>query len=68
MQRTQEEMRQELLGRAAADDAFRTRLIEDPKSAIKEAIVAGHTEEDYGWYTAPTEPHTHYEGGPVHGG
>jgi len=106
MQRTQEEMRQELLGRAAEDDAFRTRLIEDPKSAIKEAlnvdlpdtvtvqvhedsalsahlvlppssalsdqdleaIAAGHTEEDYGWYTAPTEPHTHYDGGPVHGG
>ena len=107
MQRTQEEMRQELLGRAAADDAFRTRLIEDPKAAIKEAlnvdlpdtvtvhvhedsalsahlvlpptaalgdadleaIAAGHDYEEtgFGWYRTPTGPHTHYEGGPVHG-
>ena len=106
MQRTQEEMRQELLGKAAADDAFRARLIEDPKAAIKEAlnvdlpdtvtvhvhedsamsahlvlppsaalgdedleaIAAGHTHEYLmGWYKTSTGPHTHYEGGPVHG-
>ena len=36
--KTHEEMRTELLGKVAEDDAFRARLIEEPKAAIKEAL------------------------------
>ena len=36
--RTQEELRAELIAKAAADDAFRTQLVDDPKAAIKEAL------------------------------
>ena len=36
--KTHEEMLAELIGKAAADDGFRARLVEDPKAAIKEAL------------------------------
>ena len=36
--KTHEEMLEELIGKAAADDGFRARLVEDPKAAIKEAL------------------------------
>ena len=36
--KTHEEMRAELIGKAAGDEAFRRRLVEDPKAAIKEAF------------------------------
>ena len=36
--KTHAEMRAELIGRAAADDGFRTKLVEDPKAAIKEVL------------------------------
>ena len=36
--KTHEEMRAELIGRATRDEAFRQRLVEDPKAAIKEAL------------------------------
>ena len=36
--RTQEELRAELLAKAAGDDGFRAKLIDDPKAAIKEAL------------------------------
>ena len=36
--KTHEEMRTELLGKVAEDEAFRARLIEEPKAAIKEAL------------------------------
>ena len=35
--KTHQELRAELIGRAAADDGFRTRLTADPKAAVKEA-------------------------------
>ncbi len=38
MTKTHEEMRVELIKRAAADEGFRARLIDDPKAAIKEAL------------------------------
>ena len=36
--KTHEEMLEALIGKAAADDGFRARLVEDPKAAIKEAL------------------------------
>jgi len=36
--KTHEELRAELISKAAADDSFRTGLLEDPKAAIKEAL------------------------------
>lgn len=36
--RTQEELRAELIAKAAADDGFRAKLVDDPKAAIKEAL------------------------------
>ena len=36
--RTHEELRAELLARAAGDDGFRAKLVEDPKATIKEAL------------------------------
>ena len=51
--KTQEALRAELIGKAAADDGFRARLVEDPKAAIKEALdlalpesVAVHVHEE----------------------
>ena len=52
-QTTHQQMRQELLDKAAADDGFRARLTADPKAAIKEALavdlpesVAVHVHEE----------------------
>lgn len=36
--KTHEAMRAELIGKAVADDGFRAKLVEDPKTAIKEAL------------------------------
>ncbi len=36
--KTHEEMRAELIGRAARDEGFRAQLIDDPKTAIKDAL------------------------------
>ena len=36
--KTHWEMRQELVEKAAADDAFRSQLVDDPKAAIKDAL------------------------------
>ena len=36
--KTYEELRAELIGKAAADDGYRARLVEDPRAAIKEAL------------------------------
>ena len=36
--KTHAEMREALVGKAAADDSFRAKLVEDPKAAIKEAL------------------------------
>ncbi len=36
--KTHEEMRAELIGRAARDEGFRAQLIDDPKMAIKDAL------------------------------
>ncbi len=36
--KTQEELRAELIAKAAGDDNFRARLASDPKVAIKEAL------------------------------
>ncbi len=36
--KTYEEMRAELIGRAAQDEGFRAQLIDDPKTAIKDAL------------------------------
>ena len=36
--KTHEELRAELIDKATDDDAFRARLVADPKSAIKEAL------------------------------
>lgn len=51
--KTHEELLAELIGKAAADDGFRTRLVEQPKAAIKEALnldlpesVTVHVHED----------------------
>ena len=35
---THEELRAELIGKAAADDGFRSKLVEDPKATIKDAL------------------------------
>ena len=35
---THAELRAKLIGKAAADDGFRAKLVEDPKTAIKEAL------------------------------
>lgn len=36
--KTHDEMRAELIGRAAGDEGFRARLAADPRAAIKEAL------------------------------
>ena len=36
--KTHWEMREELVEKAAADDAFRSQLVDDPKAAIKDAL------------------------------
>ena len=36
--KTHWEMRQELVEKAAADDGFRSQLVNDPKAAIKDAL------------------------------
>ncbi len=36
--KTQEEMRAEVIGKAAEDEEFRTQLIDDPKSTIEKAL------------------------------
>lgn len=36
--KTQEELRAELIAKAAGDDGFRAKLVETPKAAIKEAL------------------------------
>ena len=36
--KTHDQMRAELIGRAANDDSFRARLTTDPRAAIKEAL------------------------------
>ena len=36
--RTQEEMRPEIISKAVDDEAFRARLLENPKEAIQEAF------------------------------
>ena len=36
--KTQQELRAELIGKAAADDGFRAKLIADPRAAVKEAL------------------------------
>ena len=36
--KTQQELRAELVAKAAADDGFRARLTADPKAAVKEAF------------------------------
>ncbi len=38
MTKTHDEMRAELIGKAAQDDGFRAQLIADPKAAIKEVL------------------------------
>ena len=35
---TQEEMRTEIISKAVNDDAFRARLLENPKEAVQEAL------------------------------
>ena len=51
--KNQEELRAELVAKAAADEDFRARLVADPKAAIKEALgfelpesVAVHVHEE----------------------
>ena len=36
--KTHQELRAELIGKAAADDGFRAKLVADPKAAVKEAL------------------------------
>ena len=36
--KTQEEMRAEIISKAVDDDAFRARLLENPKEAVQEAL------------------------------
>ncbi len=36
--KTHHELRAELIGKAAADDGFRAKLIAEPKAAVKEAL------------------------------
>lgn len=36
--KTQEELRATLIAKAAQDDVFRTKLVDDPKAAVKEAL------------------------------
>ena len=51
--KTHEELRAELVGKAAKDDGFRAKLVADPKAAVKEALnvdlpesITVHVHED----------------------
>ena len=39
--KTHQELRAELIGKAAADDGFRAKLVADPKAAVKKALGVG---------------------------
>ena len=51
--KTHQELRAELIGKAAADDGFRAKLVADPRAAVKEALnidlpdsITVHVHED----------------------